>query len=160
MKAIHLKTLSLRDTKMIFDWRNDPTIVGLSSSQKKVTWEEHEEWIKGSIHNAARQVYIIHTDSGAIGQVRFDRLIKPTDVAISVYLLGEYTGQGMGVKAIQEGTQSIFNLWSDIHEVYAFVRSDNYPSHKAFLKSGFTIQAGSIYDRDEHLTFTIKKILS
>lgn len=152
---LYLKPLDLKDIKMVFAWRNDPKIVKLSSSQKKVTWEEHKAWIKNSIHNPQRKVYIIYSGTTALGQVRFDRIEKTSTAAISVYLLNEFTGKGYGVKSIQLATDSIFKLWADLTEIYAFVRKSNLASQKAFEKSGFTISTNEVDRIENHLSFRI-----
>lgn len=153
---MHLRPLDLKDTQLIFDWRNDPIIISLSSSQKNVTWEEHKNWIKNSIDNLHRKVYIIYIGEFAIGQVRFDRITNTKCAAITVYLLNIHTGNGYGVDAIKLGTDSIFLIWKDLMEIYAFVREDNIPSQKAFIKSGFknTYHANPLPPK--HLIFSIK----
>lgn len=126
-------------------------IVRLSSSRKTVSWEEHRTWIADSIINADRQVYIIYTNSEAIGQVRFDRT-KSHSATISVYLLSGHTGKGLGVAAIETGIKSIFETWRNVKEVLAFVRADNVPSQKAFRKAGFALAGKDPLQPKGHLT--------
>ena len=156
MPDFHLELLRLSDARMVFEWRNKPEIVRLSSSQKIVLWEEHEAWIKNSINNPGRQVYIMYSKNTAVGQVRFERIEASKNAAISVYLLHEYTGTGLGVAGIKLGVQTIFSLWNDLWEIYAFVREDNIPSQKAFHKSGFKPAENNRNEVEDHVIYTIK----
>lgn len=152
---VFLQPLSLNDARIVFGWRNDPTIIRLSSSQKNVLWEEHEDWIKNSVDNPDRQVYIIYYGKQAIGQVRFERMQETNNAVISVYLLNEFTGMGLGVLAIKSGIKAIFLLWNNLVQIYAYVRKDNIPSQKAFAKSGFKITPGKEYDIQDHITYSL-----
>lgn len=133
-----LRRLKLEDSRLIFEWRNNETIIRLSSSQKKVSWQEHQEWIKNSIQNSTRTVFIIENNGEPVGQVRFDKENKDDNFAsISIYLLPENTGKGIGTKALELACQRYFQEEATVKEVFAFVRDENTISQEFFLKCGF-----------------------
>lgn len=132
--AISLRPATAADAKLIFEWRNDPVIVRLGSSQREVTWTEHEEWFSQSI-TSKRRIFIVERDGVPIGQVRFD-LVEESECVISVYLATEFTGHGWGIEAISDGCELIFEAWP-IHVVVASVRADNEVAQAAFRKAGF-----------------------
>jgi RimJ/RimL family protein N-acetyltransferase len=70
-----------------------------------------------------------------IGQIRFDK-INDNECVVSVYLLQEFTGRGLGVETIDRGCQEICKLWG-VSKIIACVRSDNTAARSAFLKVGF-----------------------
>jgi RimJ/RimL family protein N-acetyltransferase len=120
---------------LIFEWRNDPVIVRLGSSQREVTWTEHEEWFSQSITSRKRHIFIVERDGVPIGQVRFD-LVEQSECVISVYLASEFTGHGWGIEAIRDGCELIFEEWP-VHAVVASVRAENKVGQSAFRRAGF-----------------------
>lgn len=135
---ISLRKLKSEDSKLIFQWRNDETIIRLSSSQKKVSWQEHQEWIKNSIQSPIRTVFIIENNEEPVGQVRFDKENKDNEFAIvSIYLLPKDTKKGIGTRALQLACQQYFQEEDSVKEIFAFVRDENTISQKFFLKCGF-----------------------
>jgi RimJ/RimL family protein N-acetyltransferase len=133
--AISLRAATAADAKMIFEWRNDPVIVRLGSSQREVTWTEHEEWFSQSITSGKRRIFIVEKDGIGIGQVRFD-LVTSSECVISAYLLAEFTGRGWGVEAMRTGCEMIFEIWP-IQFVSACVRAENKAVQSALGKVGF-----------------------
>ncbi len=135
MKVV-LKPLEFEDGKLIYKWRNDPSIVKMSSLQKDVTWEEHVKWMKETVQSGDRRAFIINVDTVSCGQIRYDRMEESVWI-ISVYLVGDFTGKGIGGKAIEVGNTIMMNR-QDAREVWAFVRGENEAGLNTFRKSGFT----------------------
>jgi RimJ/RimL family protein N-acetyltransferase len=133
--AISLRAATAADAKMIFGWRNDPVIVRMGSSQRPVTWAEHEEWFSQSITSGKRRIFIVEKDGLAIGQVRFD-LVANSECVISAYLLAQFTGRGWGVEAMRSACEMIFEIWP-IQLVSACVRAENKAVQSALGKVGF-----------------------
>jgi RimJ/RimL family protein N-acetyltransferase len=135
VETIRLRPATAADAKLIFEWRNDPVIVRLGSSQREVTWTEHEEWFSQSITSGKRRIFIVQNDGVPIGQVRFD-LLESSECVISAYLLTEFTGRGWGVEAMRSGCEMIFEIWP-IQSVSACVRAENKAVQSALAKVGF-----------------------
>ena len=135
VETISLRPATAADAKLIFEWRNDPVIVRLGSSQREVTWTEHEEWFSQSITSGKRRIFIVQNDGVPIGQVRFD-LLESSACVISAYLLTEFTGRGWGVEAMRSGCEMIFEIWP-IQSVSACVRAENKAVQSALAKVGF-----------------------
>ena len=135
VQTISLRPATAADAKLIFEWRNDPVIVRLGSSQREVTWTEHEEWFSQSITSGKRRIFIVQNDGVPIGQVRFD-LLESSECVISAYLLTEFTGRGWGVEAMRSGCEMIFEIWP-IQSVSACVRAENKAVQSALAKVGF-----------------------
>lgn len=123
------------DAPMVFRWRNDPFLVARASSGKCVTWEEHMRWFQETLCGNSRKMLIVLVDGEPAGQVRFDRADGAACV-ISAYLLEPYTGCGLGVIAIRQACEFLFEQWG-VKSIVAFVREDNPPSQSAFRKAGF-----------------------
>lgn len=133
--SIELRSATIEDIEQVFKWRNDQWIVDLGTTGKTVSWDEHYAWFKETLLSEQRQMFIILNKTLSIGQVRFDRL-DHNECEISIYLMKEHTGQGLGSIFIRNACQQIFGLW-DINQVIATIKKDNYPSLSVFKKSGF-----------------------
>jgi LmbE family N-acetylglucosaminyl deacetylase/RimJ/RimL family protein N-acetyltransferase len=132
--AITLRPARPEDMERIFHWRNNPFLMRRSTTQVPVTWEEHQAWFTRALNNADQLVFIVAHGHEPIGQVRFDRNKKYA--VISVYLVEERTGRGMGVEAIRRGTKAAFQEWN-LTKVIACVRHDNLYATRAFAKAGY-----------------------
>lgn len=133
--AVALRPASMTDVKTVFEWRNDPLIVRLGSSQSTVQWAEHESWFAAKLADARCLMLIVESGGQPIGQVRFD-LDAPGQAVISVYLVPAQVGRGLGVRAIRDGC-----LWAGrtlgVHRIVALVRRENLRGQRAFAKAGF-----------------------
>lgn len=147
--AITLRGATSEDREMLFQWRNDPWIVSLSTSRKTVAWDEHRQWFDGVLHNDDHLLFIVETMDGIpAGTVRLDRLDKGT-ARVTVYLLRPFTDHGRGVAALREACGRAFGTWP-ITRVVAAVRHDNRRSLSAFAKAGFRVEESDIAPPPDH----------
>jgi UDP-2,4-diacetamido-2,4,6-trideoxy-beta-L-altropyranose hydrolase len=135
MGKLSLRPATRDDARMIFEWRNDPWIVERGSSNRTVTWDEHQTWFARALENSYTKIFVIHVGDSAAGQVRLQR--SGDDAEITVYLLKDYTGRGHGVTAIREGASLAFAAWP-VRRVVARILLANKESKSAFEKAGFT----------------------
>ena len=126
------------DVELLFEWRNLPQIVDLSTSRRRVDWDEHRAWLTGLLADANRLLLVILSGHQPIGQVRFDPLPAARRDArtISVYLVPGHTGRGLGVPALRAASAMAFDLLR-VRRIYAFIRQDNARSVRAFEKAGY-----------------------
>ena len=87
-QMINLRKVKSSDLIMLFLWRNNTEIVSLSASQKKVTLDEHNQWLNASINDVNKIIYIIEKDQVALGQLRFDRVKEKSNCEVSIYHAG------------------------------------------------------------------------
>jgi len=149
---LYLRPVAFDDCLKIFKWRNNPFLLSFSSSQKTVEWEEHTRWFKNSIDSDKTIIYIINYDGKDIGQVRFDKQNEQIWV-ISVYVIQEFTGQGIGVHAIKIGCKKIFKKFENC-EIISCVRNDNLRAHYAFIKAGFIEKQIKGFCPEKHFKFS------
>jgi dTDP-4-amino-4,6-dideoxygalactose transaminase/RimJ/RimL family protein N-acetyltransferase len=140
-ERLRLRRITPEDARLLFEWRNRPEIVALGSQQRTVTWQEHAGWFEGALREQERFVQVIELDHAPAGQIRFD-LGPGGDAVVSIYLLAEHTGQGLGVVALRAGCAEAFAHWP-VERVVAFVRADNRASQVAFAKAGFEPLTGA-----------------
>ena len=72
---IRLRAANLEDAEQVFEWRNTPWIVSLSTTQCSVTWNEHIDWFNRSLTSCDRLLLIIELNNEIdIGTVRIDKV--------------------------------------------------------------------------------------
>lgn len=153
--SIRLRTATTRDIQSIFEWRNDPWIVSLSASQRTVSWDEHSEWFRKVIENDRSLLLVIESEAlEGMGCVRFD-LVDESRAIVTIYLLGKFVGQRLGVPALIEACNRAFEVWPMLRTVQAYIRLDNARSIRAFSKAGFDHSVSS----DIPLNRQIKMVL-
>jgi len=154
---VSLRAATNSDARLVFGWRNDPFIVERGSSQKTVTWEEHEKWFQATVNGPERKMFIAEVDGKPAGQVRFDRMGSGSDrCVVSAYLLERFTGRGLGVEAIRQGCERIFRQWP-VMQVIACVRRDNAAGLAGFQKAGFKEQTGDCGCPADHFSLVLRR---
>jgi RimJ/RimL family protein N-acetyltransferase len=125
------------DVGLLFEWRNLPQIVDLSTSRRRVDWDEHRAWMTGLMADANRLLLVVLSGNEPIGQVRFEPLpARREALTVSIYLIPGQTGLGLGVHALRAASSMAFDLLP-VRHIYAFIREDNGRSLRAFEKSGY-----------------------
>lgn len=148
----------MNDAELIFQWRNDPWIVQKGSLNKTVTWEEHKDWFSNFIQNPYKKMFIIMVDHHPAGQVRFVSEENTNKAEISIYLLKDFIGKGLGTQALQQACQEI-KQYLNIKFIIAYILKDNKHSCLAFEKAGFKksedFQKTEIVKRDNHYIYIL-----
>lgn len=134
-ELLRLRPAAIEDAELVFGWRNLPSVVAMGLSQRTVTWDEHLTWFGAAVRGDALRLHIIEFDGKAVGTIRFQD-VGTGSFEVSIYLLPEYTGRGLGVCALKRGCCVIF-AQSPAQRVLAIVRADNQFSASAFRKAGF-----------------------
>jgi len=71
-KGLYLRPATLEDAKILFEWRNDPQSRAASHNQDAISFESHLAWLKDSLQNPSRKIYIAEEGGVRIGTVRAD----------------------------------------------------------------------------------------
>lgn len=130
-----LRPVKDSDKDLVFNWRNDPLIVALSSSQKTISRAEHEAWFPEMLKSPDIKAFIIEAGGQPAGQLRFEK--KPGGLCeVTIYLMAPYKGQGHGPQALRRGVAEMKKIWPGVR-VVAYIRSDNRASIAAFAQGGF-----------------------
>lgn len=133
--AIKLREVEENDAHLLFQWRNEESAVRNSTQPRKITWDEHQEWLKKYLRTetAEDRLFIgeIEPDRPC-GMVRFDTLVDGVSVSI---IVDEYhRGRGVGKSLLREALQLYHTT-----RLFATVRGSNVASLIIFLASGFQL---------------------
>jgi RimJ/RimL family protein N-acetyltransferase len=126
------------DVHKLFELRNHPANIPLSESGKPIGWTDHEAWFARCLRESDRNsICLIQDRKETIGVVRFHREDAHT-ARVSIYLLPEATGRGIGTRALQLACHDIAFRWN-LQTIVASILADNKRSLVAFAKAGFSL---------------------
>ncbi len=154
-KGLTFRTATIEDAYMIFTWRNLPEMIVLGRTQRPVKWEEHYRWFRRVLMSGNHVLLIVLLGREPIGQVRFDRL-ENRSCEVSIYLLTQYTGRGLGVKALKYACREAFTRMG-VEEVIAVIREDNQRSISAFQKAGFSFVHEAVVTKPGFVVLSTKR---
>jgi UDP-2,4-diacetamido-2,4,6-trideoxy-beta-L-altropyranose hydrolase len=132
------------DSRLLFEWANDPDVRAASFSAAPIPWESHVAWfgerLRGSgIAGRDRSLILIAEDEVAtpVGQIRFEATADDAwEVDVSV--AGAVRGRGLGSELIRLGVQELLRHHRGAR-VHAFVKPANTASVKAFEDADFKL---------------------
>lgn len=148
--ALVLRAANPSDKALLFEWRNLKEIVSKGESNRTVSWAEHSAWFDSHLENDKTRLYIVEVNGVAAGQIRFDSTGK-AQATVSVFLLKEYCGRGLGSSLIVRGCQEAFRT-TDVDHVKAVIRRDNPRASRAFQAAGFQLHQVN-ETTEEHLLY-------
>jgi RimJ/RimL family protein N-acetyltransferase len=127
-----IRLATRKDRQQVFAWRNLPEVYELGTSKRKVTLAEHKRFFREVLKQEDSLLFIIEPHAGTVRLDRIDDFAR-----ISIYLLPDSRGKGLGLAAINAATREAFAKWP-ISKVIACVRADNDRSIQAFKRAGYT----------------------
>ena len=123
--------------RVLYDWRNIPEIVKLGSSNSKVTWDEHSEWFDELIVDPQRLQLIIFLNGHMAGQVRFTYDSSYKAATISIFILRNYRGLGLGKLIINQSCLYAASYFESLIYITASILNSNLRSLNTFKSVGF-----------------------
>jgi len=98
---MNLRPATIDDEKRLFDWRNDPAVLSVSSVSASVSQESHHYWLTKTLADDSVWVFIAEVNGAPVGQGRIERAWKAIspkmDTALIGYSIGkEYRKKGYG----------------------------------------------------------------
>jgi RimJ/RimL family protein N-acetyltransferase len=142
-----LRRATLRDSALLLAWRNDPETRKASHSMESVAQTEHHSWLKASLSNPNRKLFIAEVNGIPVGTVRAD------------YLSGEWTLSWTTAREARKrgvAREMVALLVEEIREpIRAEVKAGNVASSKIAELVGMQLQhqkEGVLYYRRAALT--------
>ena len=68
-----LKQATIEDAKMLLEWRNDPLTQAQSINKEEIKLADHEAWLKKTLANPDRELFVAYEDDLPVGTCRIDR---------------------------------------------------------------------------------------
>ena len=135
------------DIENVYKLSNDDLVRANSINSGKILWEDHVKWFNNRIKNKEEPFYIAETAEGNfVAQIRFNK--EDDGFVISVSIDKSFRGKGFGGKIIEEATKTL-----NIYPIIAYVKPDNIPSQKSFIKAGYTLDGQKAINNELYLKY-------
>lgn len=97
-EKLSLRPATLEDAELLLKWRNNMTTRMASHTVGEVKLEEHIEWLKNTLQNKNRQLYVAEEKGTSVGTVRAD--FENGVYELSWTVAPEARGQGIGKRMV------------------------------------------------------------
>jgi RimJ/RimL family protein N-acetyltransferase len=126
---MNLRKAEKKDSKTLFDWRNEESARLQSINTEPIPWETHSTWFEKSLVNPNRQIYIAEVDGQGVGMIRADK--NENGYELSWITDSHFRGRGYGKQML---TLIVGNLTG---RILAQIKKDNTPSLAMAKSLGF-----------------------
>ena len=133
---VYLRRVQEEDSRLLWEWANDPVVRSASFSSAPIPWESHIAWFSGKLREGKCFIWIAEDAEGIpFGQIRFE-IRSDGDSEVGVSIAQAKRGQGLADRLIALGVER-FMREHHCPRVHAFVKAANAASVRAFEKADF-----------------------
>ena len=141
-----VRPAGLDDSRLIWQWRNDPVTRQMAKSNQPIPWSEHERWFAATLASELSVLYVVETGGVAVAMVRFD--VRGATAEVSINVDPTARGQGIGKQALAAACDRFVQERAP-RQIVADVRRSNSASQRIFAATGFA----PVGVADEFMTF-------
>ncbi len=136
INGMFLRNATEDDCRFIWESANDPVVRSVSFSSDEIPWEVHKAWFEKKLTEPLTLLLIAEDEQKEkIGQLRFEK--KPEGYVISVSLVEQFRGKGLGSSLIQLGSEKLFQTFPEVDKINAYIKPKNQSSVHSFEKAGY-----------------------
>jgi len=156
LSLIILRKANESDIADIYRYLHRDFIKKYSEVGEKAEWNNHRRWYKFLINSESYLLYIIEDENGKfLGQLKFE--LEGETSIISIYLLKDARGHGLGKKIIEMGLEEMKHESDETDVVLAYILEENEASIRLFESCGFSCEREEDYGGLDHLLY-IKRL--
>jgi len=122
------------DTKLIFNWSNDPLVRAQSFYSNAIEFENHENWFKEKLQNDNSLLLINKFGENNIGLVRFE--LENDKCTVGILIDEKFRGKGFSSIMLINSSIYYFNRFST--PIFAHIKESNTASIRSFEKAGYS----------------------
>ena len=134
---IKTRKAEFKDSKIIFEWRNDELTRQMSHTTDIVDWDGHSAWFASSLENKNRLLLLCENknDLKKIAVVRFD--VNSMRALMSINLSPDMRGKGISKQCLSESIENFKNEFPQVVALDAEIKLENIASQRVFKSIGF-----------------------
>lgn len=137
-KSLRVRKVDPKDSKNIFNWRNDPLIRNMSRNKKIIKLSDHTAWINKIISSKHDAFLIIEKNKEPVGVVRYE-MNELNTAEISIYLVPKKIGIGLGKSVLLKADDWLKSNFPAIKRINANVLSNNSKSFHLFESANYKL---------------------
>ena len=131
---IKIREATDSDTKLIFNWSNDPLVRAQSFYSNAIEFENHENWFKEKLQNDNSLLLINNFGENNIGLVRFE--LENDKCTVGILIDEKFRGKGFSSLMLINSSTYYFNRFST--PIFADIKESNTASIRSFEKAGYS----------------------
>jgi len=142
MKQIEFKKVGRNpesdESRLIWEWRNDPVTRQMSRQTGLINWEEHTKWVQEIANSEKNALFILMSGQVPLCMIRFSEM-DGSRAEISINFNPVFRGKKLSKQMLIEACHYGFNTLS-LQQLYAEIKPENSVSIKIFEGAGFIFQ--------------------
>ena len=142
------------DTKLIFNWSNDPFVRAQSFYSNAIEFENHKKWFKEKLQNDNSFLLINKFGENNIGLVRFE--LENDKCTVGILIDEKFRGKGFSSLMLINSSTYYFNRF--LTPIFAHIKESNTASIRSFEKAGFSFFNKIEVNGFNTLVFKLQKI--
>jgi UDP-2,4-diacetamido-2,4,6-trideoxy-beta-L-altropyranose hydrolase len=131
--SLRLRSATLLDAGLLFEWRNEPAAVSMSLNARPITWNEHVAWLDVRLESDDHQFFIAEADGLPVGQLRLD--YRGDQALVSYSLDSLVRGRNWSAWLVAEALLHARRI--PVNGFEALVKNENAISRKVFTRLGW-----------------------
>lgn len=153
---LRFRKATLKDSKLYFDWANDPGVREQSYHSSRIDFTDHNKWFESKLNDNSCIMLIFQNEENLnIGQIRIQKEnINEALIGISVSV--EHRGNSYAKEMLQIASDYFLGS-NQGFKINAFIKKKNLSSKYAFEKAGFEFKKENIYENIQSFHY-VKKL--
>ena len=149
-----IREANYNDTKLIFNWSNDPLVRAQSFNSNIIEFENHKNWFKEKLQNDNSLLLINIWEGNNIGLVRFE--LENNKCTIGILTDEEFRGKGFSSLMLINSSSYYFKRF--MIPIFAHIKKSNIASIKSFEKAGYKFFNETLINGFNTLVYKLEKI--
>ncbi len=128
-----VRKANLSDTKLYWNWVNDPEVRKNAFHSDPISWDNHKEWFRNKLDDRSVTMLLVECIEGPIGQVRFEQ--SGSHLVIDYSIGRQFRRLGLGKIFLSKCIETLRNEKECV--LIGKVKEENLASAKIFEHLGF-----------------------
>ena len=143
--SLRLRRATMDDADIILEWVNDPLDRANSFDSRMISREEHLAWMRDSLDDPTRFLYILEDDGVPVGHIKLYREGDRADLGYCI--APSCRGRGYARTMLRLLVDAVHVEDAGIKTIVASVKHQNEASIKALLGNGY-VEAMRVFELD------------
>ena len=132
---LQLRPARMADAVELWHWRNDPETRAHSFQTRRISLAVHRTWLKQTLNDTKRKIFVAAQGSHNLGTIRFD-FLPVSLIQVSIQVNPDLRGHGHGLRILKKASDLMRRKYPR-HFQKAMIKNSNRPSEKIFQSAGF-----------------------
>lgn len=134
-RSIRFRKVVWKDSRLLWEWANDPKVRSASFFSEQIPWEVHCDWMRQKLADPEARLWIAQEEDLAVGVVRLQ--VKTGSFAeIAITVGPELRGDGLASHLIRSAADCAAK-GGQVQQLQALIKPQNMASRRAFEAAGF-----------------------